>query len=456
MAEKPVHDRSWEQEEIKEEFHDVPVPLKNRLGFGDPAIVWCGFGVAFICAVIGGLIQQGLGTVNAILAILLGNAILFVYSALIGYADGKWGLNFPLTIKAVFGEGAAFLPIVILALLVTGWFSFHSWLTGDVIRTAFDIENRFVVGLFAAGAAVLYGIPVIFGFKSMALVRKIAIPAMILFAGYYLFTRVVPAGSAIFESQGTGDIGFMTGVGMAWSTFVVSGTMTGDIVRYTKTGRQAIGATAVAFLLSNGPFMIMGALIAAAINDPSVQYFLDSSSLAILVPLVFLAFLSTWSTADACLYNAAMGFTNATQKYAHWRRAATLGMVIGMVLAGSGIVGNVVNFLILIGLMVPPIGGTIIADYYFVRRPAGFGVKRAKRINTAAIIASVVGLIVGYYVHVTFPNFLFGAAGILSSMILYVALAAFAGEKLGATVSREPSGAEAVDELAAPLGTPAA
>ena len=73
-----------DREDVKEEFHDKPVPLRARLGFKEPVLVWSGFGIAYICAVIGGLIQQGLGTTNAILAILLGNFILFLYSAAIG------------------------------------------------------------------------------------------------------------------------------------------------------------------------------------------------------------------------------------------------------------------------------------------------------------------------------------------------------------------------------------
>ena len=49
-----------EQDDIHEEFHSIPVPLAQRLGFREPALVWSGFGIAFICAVIGGQIQQGL------------------------------------------------------------------------------------------------------------------------------------------------------------------------------------------------------------------------------------------------------------------------------------------------------------------------------------------------------------------------------------------------------------
>jgi signal transduction histidine kinase len=50
------------------------------------ALVWLGFSVVCICAVIGGAIRQGLGTISLILAILLGNFIVFMYSAAIGYA----------------------------------------------------------------------------------------------------------------------------------------------------------------------------------------------------------------------------------------------------------------------------------------------------------------------------------------------------------------------------------
>lgn len=103
------------------------------------------------------------------------------------------------------------------------------------------------------------------------------------------------------------------GVGMAWATFAVSGTMTGDIVRYVKTGGQAVGVTGVAFLFSNGPFMILGALFAAAINDPTVPYFLDTDGTFTLVALAAIAILSTWSTADPCLYNATLGFSTASR-----------------------------------------------------------------------------------------------------------------------------------------------
>ena len=431
-----------DEQAVHEEFHSIPVPLRSRLGFAAPALVWSGFGIAYICAVIGGLIQQGLGTSNAILAILLGNFILFLYSGTIGYANGKWGVNFPLTVQAVFGKTGAAIPILIMAVLVTGWYAFQAWLTADILRVALGLESGLTIGILAAVTAVIMGLPVIFGIKWMANIMKVALPLMIVFAVYYLFTKVIPAGSNLFSGTGTGKITFMAGVGMAWSTFVVSGTMTGDIVRYTHTGKQAVWVTAVAFVFSNAPFMVIGALISAAINDPNVTYFIQAGSTLALTALVGIAILSNWSTCDACLYNATMGYTNAIPGL-NWRNAAIVGTIIGVIAAGTGIIGNIVNWLILLGLIVPPIGGAIIADYYVVRGEKGFGVLRTARFNWAAIISVIVGILVGYYVNQTFPNFLFGAAGIASSFVVYTILAKAAAKSLGAELTSMPSGAEA-------------
>ena len=93
--------------------------------------------------------------------------------------------------------------------------------------------------------------------------------------------------------------------------------------------QEAAGNQAVGDLLQTG-LRHGGALISATINNPDVVYFFDQKSLAVLIPLVVLAILSNWSTCDACLYNAAMGFTNTLPGFT-WRRAAILGSIIGLI-----------------------------------------------------------------------------------------------------------------------------
>jgi cytosine permease len=420
--------KQWFAEDTasSDEYYSQPVPIHKRLGFKDPALIWTGFAIAYICAVIGGTIQTGLGMPNAIYAILLGNLTLFLYSSLLAYISGKWGLNFPLMVKAVFGAKGAIVPTLILAFLVTGWYAFQTWLTADILRAAFNLQQTTGLVLITILIGVVYAMPTVLGVKSMSKYMQIALPGMIIFALYYLFVKVIPAGSDILSRPGSGDMAFMTGVALTWSTFVVSGTMTGDIVRYTRSGAQAVGVTAVAFLLANSIFMLLGAFISAAINNPEVEYFFDSSSIFVVLPLVIVAFLSNGSTCDACLYNATLGFTNSFRNFT-WRSAAVFGMAIGLIAAATGLIGNVVNFLILLGLLVPPIGGAIIADYYFIKKGRYFKPDEVSPFNWAAIVSVIAGVIAGYYVNVAYPNFLFGVAGIAVTFVAYLILYSWFG-----------------------------
>ena len=84
------------------------------------------------------------------------------------------------------------------------------------------------------------------------------------------------------------------------------------------------------------------------------------------------------------------------------------------------------------------------ADYYVIRGDKiGFSVDRERDFNWAAVIAVVVGILFGYWVNQTFPTFLFGLAGIVSSFVVYVVLAKLAPDSLGATLTGKPTGAEA-------------
>jgi len=86
----------------------------------------------------------------------------------------------------------------------------------------------------------------------------------------------------------------------------------------------------------------------------------------------------------------------------------------------------------------------IIADYYVVRGDKeGFSRARDIDFNWAAISAVVLGIIVGWWVNKAYPTFLFGAAGIATSFVVYVLLAKASPAALGAGVSARASGAEA-------------
>jgi cytosine permease len=135
-----------------------------------------------------------------------------------------------------------------------------------------------------------------------------------------------------------------------------------------------------------------------------------------------------------------MGYSNALN--INWKTAAIMGSIIGLIAAATGVIGNIVGWLILLGLLVPPIGGTIIADFFYIRGKNGFKYERSSDYNWAAIIAVIIGVIFGYYINQNYPNFIFGLPGIISSFIVYLLLATIAAKPLGAEIGNIRTGAE--------------
>jgi cytosine permease len=74
--------------------------------------------------------------------------------------------------------------------------------------------------------------------------------------------------------------------------------------------------------------------------------------------------LNIWSTQDNTIYNFAVAGCNLLRT--RRRKAVTLGgAVIGTLLALLGMYDLLVPYLILLGTVIPPIGGVIMADFFF-------------------------------------------------------------------------------------------
>ncbi|HEX3373413.1 MAG TPA: cytosine permease, partial [Edaphobacter sp.] len=74
------------------------------------------------------LIAGGMNWKQAIFTILLGNLIVLVPMLLNAHAGAKYGIPFPVFVRASFGTRGANLPAMLRALVACGWFGIQSWL----------------------------------------------------------------------------------------------------------------------------------------------------------------------------------------------------------------------------------------------------------------------------------------------------------------------------------------
>src|SRR6202162_1213509 len=79
------------------------------------------------------LIAGGMNWKQAIFTILMGNLIVLIPMLLNAHAGTKYGIPFPVFVRASFGTRGANLPAMLRALVACGWFGIQSWLGGQAI-----------------------------------------------------------------------------------------------------------------------------------------------------------------------------------------------------------------------------------------------------------------------------------------------------------------------------------
>ncbi len=79
------------------------------------------------------LIAGGMNWKQAIFTILMGNLIVLVPMLLNAHAGAKYGIPFPVFVRASFGTLGANIPAMLRALVACGWFGIQSWLGGQAI-----------------------------------------------------------------------------------------------------------------------------------------------------------------------------------------------------------------------------------------------------------------------------------------------------------------------------------
>ncbi|WP_433984654.1 cytosine permease [Tunturiibacter empetritectus] len=85
------------------------------------------------------LIAGGMNWKQAILTILLGNLIVLVPMLLNAHAGAKYGIPFPVFVRASFGTRGANLPAILRAIVACGWFGIQSWLGGQAIAAMLGV-----------------------------------------------------------------------------------------------------------------------------------------------------------------------------------------------------------------------------------------------------------------------------------------------------------------------------
>jgi cytosine permease len=195
-----------------------------------------------------------------------------------------------------------------------------------------------------------------------------------------------------------GDFG--TGVSAVIGGWIVSVVLMPDITRYS---RSTLECAAISFA-GNG-VAAAGVLILAMI--PALAFGeIDPMKYMVVLGLVGVAFtilvVSTWTINAINLYSTGLVSSAVLRRVSYGRLVIGTG-VVGTLAALAHLADRLIDFLVLLGLIVPPIAAVYLTDYFVLGRQdysdAGEGASADNNIN--AIAACVAGAAIGISMYYT-------------------------------------------------------
>ena len=315
----------------------------------------------------------------------------------------------------------------ILGFTQIGWYAWGTALIADLLNKLVGVPTSwnwltilFFTYFFCSTAYI--------GYKAMDWLSRIAVPAMLILMVWCLAIASGQVGGweGLQAIQPAKEMTIGAALTIIVGTFISGGTQATNWSRFAKNGKVAASATLLAFFFANGFLIFSGAFCSLVYaNVPAIA---DSSDIVQVMAYqglvgwgLLLLFLNMWTTQDNTIY--AFSVAGAHMFRTNKRTLFVLGgATIALVLAWGGIYKMLVDYLILLGTFIPPIGGVIMADFWLQRRSEFPSLDTPQpAFNWAGVIAYVVASAIAYFT----GKASLGIApinGIIAAVILYVVL----------------------------------
>jgi len=349
------------------EFSTNPVPAGETVHGLRVALVLIGIAITIPAFLTGSELGLAMGLRNVSVAIAVGSVFLCAIGCLAAVIAAQSRLTTYMIIEFSFGVRGAKLVNVIISVTMFGWFTVTAAFFGESIFAAvrdiwavqLNLEMLIIVGSMLVVATT------IFGFKAINKLALLAVP--LLFAALiWLVLRAL--GDASIASLGAYQNNAMTvgqGITAVIGGFIVGAVIMPDYCRWVHTAPQGVLASCLHFGIAYPLILLMLAVVSIHSGERNFINILTSLGFGV-VGIVVLIF-ATWTTNTGNLYSNALVLGTVFSGVPQWLLVLVLG-ILGTLLAVVGVSHYFIDFLLFLGISIPPIAGIYIADYFFVHK----------------------------------------------------------------------------------------
>jgi len=372
----------------------APVPRARRTwGLYSYASLWVAMSVCIPTYMLAsGLIAGGMNWWQAVGTIFLGNLIVLGPMLLNAHAGTKYGIPFPVLVRASFGVRGANLPAILRALVACGWFGIQTWIGGQAIHSMLQIlwpaASAPSVVWICFGAFWLLNMLVIWrGIETIRFLEGIGAPFMLGVGLLLLFWITGKAGGfgPVLSSPGkfhtAGEffrffVPSLTAMVGFWATVALN---IPDFTRYAKSQRDQALGQALGLPLAMTLYSFIGVAVTSAsvvlfgeaIWDPVALIGRFHQPLIAMIALVAILIATLNTNVAANVVSPSNDFSNLNPRLISFRTGGFITGIVGVLMMPWKLLGDYSAYIFgwLVGYsgLLGPVAGVMIADYFIVR-----------------------------------------------------------------------------------------
>jgi cytosine permease len=353
-----------------EEYSNAPVPGHRLVPGWRLALIVATFSISLPTFLSSASIALPLGLYGAVLAALVAGLILSVGGCFTSIVSVHSRLTTYLLVQRSFGMTGAALVNLVIALVHFGWFGVNvSFFAGAMVAAVHDIyglDANFDV--FVVAGSLLIAVSTIFGFRTLDRLAWVAIPLLsailigvcaMAVQRHGLVVEPVPH-PPMAMSFGTAVSAIVGG------NILVIAAMP-DLSRYVRTTGQAVQSMTLSLPVALTLMMLVSAIPALAMGETDIMRMIVDFGFG--APALAMLVLSIWTLNAANLYSASLSLSATFPAIRPWI-FTIVGGVAGGALALAGIINAFVPFLLLLGMIIPPIAAIYVIDGLTIFRRA--------------------------------------------------------------------------------------
>lgn len=469
MAEQKIEPKGYKENPVL-----LPIPPSERL-YGRLTFTWMMFGLntcipMFFLGPIA--LQLGLSPVEAAIGAFFGNLAAIVVVILNGVPGVKYGIPYPVQLRPSWGFKGSQIAVVLRGIVGAGWYGVEAY-NGSL---AILMVLLYIVGYAGRDPDAITAAS--FKYVGIIVLPYVAAATFVMFKGLGAIAKVVNYGGPlmllyflwllVYLSQTRSEAAEIpAGVGLAskpfliylaiqtnwWATIALN---ISDLSRGLYADKRGMQALVIGPIIGVVLGQVVGTLLgyylvvyAGKVTPQEIILFGAPGAVAIILGELF-AFIAPFSTDVTANIPALLNILTSTLRLSiKW--AAIGSGIIGFLLApwwavenGPGIVNYVIAFSANYGIILGPIAGIMLADYYVVRKrhydlqklytygPEGYWYKNGY--SMSGILSYIITVIVIYLFSwaigdlprvgpLVFPTNLSWYLGVVIAFILYIVLA---------------------------------